>query len=140
MKRNYFYFVLVLLFLLFLNCESTGQKKKSDNYSSNSKYNINNLSEVDYLEPSWSNDKSTLITVFKYTVDKNSKDWAMVFMYGVALLYKKVNSMDTILAVGIIYNDGTQKGYYVIARDLRDLSNNTITADQFSERVFVKDF
>jgi len=80
------------------------------------------------------------ITVFKYTVNKNTNDWAQVFLYGVAFLYKRVNSMDKVLAVGIIYNDGNQKGYYVAAKDVRDLSNGTITSDQFVERVLVRDF
>ena len=118
-----------------------GTKKKPNDYSnSSSGYDINNPKEIDYLEPAWSNDNSTLITVFKYTVNKSSKDWAMIFMYGVTILYKKVTSMDKILAIGIIYSDGTQKGYYVLARDLRDLSNGTITSDQFVDKVFVRDF
>ena len=136
MKTNYFYLV-PILFLLLLNCES-GAQKKSSNKSGG--YDINNILETDYLEPQWSKDNSTLITVFKYTVDSNSKDWAYIFFYGIALLYKKVDSTNKTLAVGIIYSNGTQKGYYVLAKDVSDLSNGTITSDQFVERVLVREF
>lgn len=145
MKRNYLFIFLTLLFitLLFSNCESGSEKKKKNNNTSSSisaGYDIKNLKESDYLEPAWSQDKTIFITVFKYTVNKNSNDWAMIFLYGVTILYKKVTSMDKILAIGIIYNDGKQKGYYILAKDVRDFANGTITSDQFVERIFTKDF
>lgn len=90
MQKNYFSLFLMLLLLL-VNCKSTSEKK--DSYKSSSKeYTLNNLSDHDYLEPIWSKDNSTFITVFKYTVSINSKEWAAIFLYGVAFLYKRLNS------------------------------------------------